>query len=134
MEKKKLPIGTQTFLTFAENGLYYVDKTPFIRSVMEADDEVLLFTRPRRFGKTLFMSTVKSFLEVNPENPGDRRCAEKQFSGLKISEDKAFCERFMAQCPTVFLSLKEVHGETFDDAYQKLVHLVPFMVLYKVVH
>ena len=117
---KTLPIGLQSFTDLIESNNYYVDKTPFIKAVIEHAAQVLLITRPRRFGKTLFMDTMRRFLELNPVKPGCSESNARLFSGLKILEDKPFCGSFMGQHPVIFVSLKDAEDNNFHDAYQAL--------------
>lgn len=91
----KFLANTDSFTELREAGAYYVDKTPVIRELMEDGCMVLMMTRPPKFGRTLFMDTLRTFLDVNPENPGDRSRQEKLFAGLKITEDATFCEKYM---------------------------------------
>ena len=112
MKRKKLPVGIENFEEIRKEGFYYVDKTRLIRDLLNNWGEVNLFTRPRRFGKTLNMSMMKSFFEVG----GDKSV----FDGLAISGEKALCETYMGKFPVVFLSLKGVDGLTFETAYGML--------------
>ena len=112
MKRKKLPVGIENFEEIRKEGFYYVDKTGLIRDLLNNWGKVNLFTRPRRFGKTLNMSMMKSFFEVG----GDKSI----FDGLAISREKALCETHMGKFPVVFLSLKGVDGLTFEDAYGML--------------
>ena len=112
MKRKKLPVGIENFEEIRKEGFYYVDKTGLIRDLLNNWGKVNLFTRPRRFGKTLNMSMMKSFFEVG----GDKSV----FDGLAISREKALCETYMGKFPVVFLSLKGVDGLTFEDAYGML--------------
>lgn len=116
MEKKKLPVGIENFEEIRSEGFYYVDKTGLIRDLLENWGKVNLFTRPRRFGKTLNMSMLKSFFEIGT----DRRL----FEGLEISKETALCEAYMGKYPVVFISLKGVDGLTFQDAYEGLRHVI----------
>ncbi len=104
--------------------MYYVDKTSFLKAAMLSDPQVLLLTRPRRFGKTLFMDTLRSFLQLNPSAPGNIEAQTQLFHGLKILEDKPFCQTFMGQHPVIFISLKPVDDPTFEEAYKSLAFLV----------
>ena len=115
---KSLPLGQQSFVDLRSANNYYVDKTPFIKAVMEYDAQVLLLTRPRRFGKTLFMDTLQRFLEIDPANPGKSNANAPLFSGLKILEDKPFCDAWMGQHPVISLSLKGAGADTFELAYE----------------
>lgn len=118
---KSIGIGAELFHKLIENDCYYVDKTPFIRTVFrENKADVMLITRPRRFGKTLTMSTFYDFLSLNIENPGDVSFQEKWFKDTKIFEDKEFCSEYMGKFPVIFISLKAVSGNNFLRAYEQL--------------
>ncbi len=112
MESRKLPVGIENFEEIRTEGFYYVDKTGLIRDLLNNWGKVNLFTRPRRFGKTLNMSMLKSFFEI-----GSNRTL---FDGLAISRETALCEAHMGRFPVVFVSLKGVDGLTFDEAYGML--------------
>ena len=112
MESRKLPVGIENFEEIRTEGFYYVDKTDLIRDLLNNWGKVNLFTRPRRFGKTLNMSMLKSFFEIG----ADRTL----FDGLAISRETALCEAYMGKFPVVFVSLKGVDGLTFEDAYGML--------------
>ena len=112
MEEKKLPVGIDSFEKLREEDFYYVDKTGLIRDLLNNWGKVNLFTRPRRFGKTLNMSMLKSFFEIGTD--------KTLFDGLAISEEKELCEAYMGKFPVVFVSLKDVDGLTFENAYGKL--------------
>lgn len=112
MERKKLPVGIDSFEKLRREAFYYVDKTGLIIDLLNNWGEVNLFTRPRRFGKTLNMSMLKSFFEIG----ADRTL----FDGLAISRETALCEAYMGRFPVVFVSLKGVDGLTFEDAYGML--------------
>ena len=116
MESRKLPVGIENFQEIRTEGFYYVDKTGLIRDLLNNWGKVNLFTRPRRFGKTLNMSMLKSFFEIG----ADRML----FDGLAISRETALCEAYMGKFPVVFVSLKGVDGLTFDLAYQALCGIV----------
>ena len=118
---KQIGIGTEFFHKLIEENKYYVDKTPFIRTVFqEITSEVLLITRPRRFGKTLTMSTFHDFLAINPDNPEDLSRQELWFKDTAIFSDREFCRKYMGRFPVIFISLKSVYGSDFDKAYQQL--------------
>ena len=118
---KSIGIGAELFHKLIENDCYYVDKTSFIRTVFDENKaDVMLITRPRRFGKTLTMSTFYDFLALNPENPGDVSRQENWFKDTKIFEDKEFCAKYMGKFPVIFISLKSVSGNDFIGAYQQL--------------
>ena len=112
MERKKLPVGIESFEEIRREGFYYIDKTGLIRDLLNNWGKVNLFTRPRRFGKTLNMSMLKCFLEVGAD--------KSLFDGLAISKETALCEAYMGKFPMVFISLKGVDGLTFEDAYGML--------------
>ena len=116
MSMKKLPVGIDSFEKLRKEDFYYVDKTGLIADLMANWGEVNLFTRPRRFGKTLNMSMLKCFFEIS----GDKSI----FDGLTISREKALCETYMGKYPVVFVSLKGVDGLTFDVAYKALCEIV----------
>ena len=112
MGKKKLPIGIESFEEIRKEGFYYVDKTGVIGQLLEKWGKVNLFTRPRRFGKSLNMSMLKAFFEIG----GDSAL----FEGLKISEKKELCEKYMGQFPVISISLKSVEGLSFEAAKKAL--------------
>ena len=113
---KKLPVGFDDFKKIRENQFYYVDKTKLIEHLLTNWSEVNLFTRPRRFGKTLNMSMLKSFFEIGTD--------KALFEGLYISKNQELCEEYMGKYPVVFLSLKGVEGLTFEEARAYLCELI----------
>ena len=118
---KPIGIGTEFFHKLMENNCYYVDKTTFIRTVFqENQSDVLLITRPRRFGKTLTMTTFYDFLSLNPEQPGDVSRQERWFKDTAIYKDQRFCSNYMGKFAVVFISLKSVGGSEFARAYYQL--------------
>lgn len=117
MEKKlKLPVGIDGFEKIRRNGFYYIDKTKLIEQLFLNWGEVNLFTRPRRFGKTLNMSMLKSFFEIGTDT--------SLFDGLYVSENKELCEQYQGQYPVIFLSLKDVEGLSFSEAKRKCIQLI----------
>lgn len=118
MEKvrKKLPIGIENFEEFPAENFYYVDKTMFIAELLENWGKVNLFTRPRRFGKTLNMSMLKCFFEIG--------CDKKLFNGLKIAQEKKLCEKYMGKFPVISISLKNVDGLNFEAAGAALKNII----------
>ena len=114
--KTKLPIGIENFEEIRTAGFYYVDKTGLIRDLLENWGKVNLFTRPRRFGKTLNMSMLKCFFEQG--------CSKALFDGLEIAKEKELCEEYMGKFPVISVSLKEVRGKSFDTARQKLRSII----------
>ena len=120
-----LPYGKDVYSELKGNGCYFVDKTPYLKDIIDKDkSNVMLFTRPRRFGKTLFMSMVEYFLKINSANPGDTILQQKLFKDTKILEDREFCAKYMGQHPVICITLKGVHGVDFEDAYYKLAEVV----------
>ncbi len=114
--KKKLPIGIDDFRKIRTEGFYYVDKTAMIRDLLNAWGEVNLFTRPRRFGKSLNMSMLKAFLEIG--------CDKSLFEGLEISKETQLCEKYMGQFPVISISLKTVHGSNYEFAKNELCTII----------
>jgi len=114
--KKKLPIGIDDFCKIRTEGFYYVDKTAMIRDLLNAWGEANLFTRPRRFGKSLNMSMLKAFLEIG--------CDKSLFDGLEISKETQLCEKYMGQFPVISISLKTVHGSNFEFAKNELCTII----------
>lgn len=113
-----IPIGISEFEKIRKNDYYYVDKTELIQALVKTEPaEITLFTRPRRFGKTLVMSMLASFFDI-------RRDSRDLFEGLKIDEDQKLCELWMNQWPVIFLSLKDAGGESFEDAYGLLQSII----------
>ena len=106
--KKKLPIGIENFSEFFSEDFYYVDKTLFIKELLQNWGKVNLFTRPRRFGKTLNMSMLKCFFEIE----GD----PVLFEGLKIMQERDLCKKYMGKFPVISISLKSVGGLDFKAA------------------
>ena len=120
-----LPYGKDVYSELKGNGCYFVDKSPYLKELIDKDkSNVMLFTRPRRFGKTLFMSMVEYFLKINSANPGDTILQQKLFKDTKILEDREFCAKYMGQHPVISLTLKGVQGKTFKAAYYKLAELI----------
>ena len=113
-----LPDNPGCYEELKDGNCYFVDKTEFIKTVFTSSTKVLLFTRPRRFGKTLLMTMFESFLKINPEKPFDTSVQQKYFKGTKILKDKEFCSKFMGQYPVISVSLKDVTGKTFEIAYK----------------
>ena len=112
MEILKLPVGIDNFEKIRRNNFYYIDKTKLVEQTLHNWSEVTLFTRPRRFGKTLGMSMLRSFFEIGTD--------KSLFDGLYISQNKALCDEHMGKYPVIFLTLKGVEGLTFADAKMML--------------
>ena len=106
--RKKLPVGIENFEEFTAENFYYVDKSLFIAELLQNWGKVNLFTRPRRFGKTLNMSMLKCFFEVGSD--------PALFDGLKIMQEKELCEKYMRKFPVISISLKGVDGRSFASA------------------
>ena len=113
-----LPDNPGCYEELKDGNCYFVDKTEYLKTVFTSSTKVLLFTRPRRFGKTLLMTMFESFLKTNSEKPFDTSLQQKYFQGTRILEDKEFCSKFMGQYPVISISLKNVDGVTFDIAYK----------------
>ena len=113
---KRLPVGMDDFKEIRKSEFYYIDKTKLIEQVLENWSKVNLFTRPRRFGKTLNMSMLKCFFEIGTDTTF--------FDGLYISKNQALCEEYMGKYPVVLLSLKSVEGLTFEEARASLCELI----------
>jgi len=107
-QQKKLPVGVDGFEKLRRDNFYYIDKTDMIRDLLQSWGEVNLFTRPRRFGKSLNMSMLKSFFEIGAD--------EALFDGLEISKETELCEQYMGKFPVISISLKGIEGNTFDFA------------------
>ncbi|SDG17663.1 AAA family ATPase [Marvinbryantia formatexigens] len=116
MLRRKLPVGIEDFEEIRKEEFYYIDKTGLIRELLNNWGKVNLFTRPRRFGKTLNMSMLKCFFETGAD--------ETLFEGLSISREKALCEKYMGKFPVIFLSLKGVDGLDFENARDMLWEVI----------
>ncbi len=116
IEKKKLPIGEEFFRNIRTKGFYYVDKTGFIRDLINTRGSVNLFTRPRRFGKSLNMDMLKTFFEIGTD--------PSLFHGLEISKDIPICEQYRGKYPVISVSLKDVEGSDFRIAYDMLGSII----------
>ncbi len=114
--KKKLPIGIENFEKIRTEGFYYIDKTGLIKDLLQNWGEVNLFTRPRRFGKSLNMSMLKSFFEIG--------CDNALFDGLEISKEKVLCQEYMGKFPVIYISLKGVNGNSFEAAMGMAIQLI----------
>lgn len=116
MDTLKLPVGIENFEEIRNDGFYYADKTGLIEQLLNQWGKVNLFTRPRRFGKTLNMSMLRYFFEIGTD--------PALFDGLYISQNKKLCEEYLGKFPVVFLSLKNVDGLTYERAVYRLTELV----------
>ena len=117
MKRLNLPYGIDDFETVRSDGCYYIDKTGFIRELLSEAFSVNLITRPRRFGKTLTMSMLTSFFDI-------RKDGKKLFDGLEIMSDEKLCVQWMNQWPVLFLTLKDIEGERFEEAYGLLKYVI----------
>ena len=114
MRSLNLPVGISDFREIIQRGYYYIDKTELIRDLLEPNlAQVTLITRPRRFGKTLGMSTLANFFDMTKDS-------REIFDGLEIMKYTNLCNKWMNQYPTIFLSFKDVNGRTFSSAYEML--------------
>lgn len=114
--RKMLPIGIDGFEKVRKNNFYFVDKSMFIADLLQNWGEVNLFTRPRRFGKSLNMSMLKAFFEIGADR--------ELFDGLKIVREKELCEAYMGKFPVISITLKSVDGLTYQSAYQALRYVI----------
>ena len=130
-----LPVTGDTFAEVREKNRYYVDKTPYLKTVFSEDEAVddkslingttvLLLTRPRRFGKTMLMNMFESFLKISAKEPGNITKHLNYFKDTKILDDKKFCKKYMGQFPVISITLKDVLGDDFESAYLKLAEVV----------
>lgn len=113
---KKLPVGIEKFRKICTEGFYYIDKTGFIKELLDSWAEVNLFTRPRRFGKSLNMDMLRSFFEIGAD--------ASLFKGLQISEEKELCGKYQGQYPVISLSLKDVESDSYEMSYELLSGLI----------
>lgn len=115
-DRAMLPMGIEDFEEMRTMGYYYIDKTGLIRNLLYNFGKVNLFTRPRRFGKTLNMSMLKYFFEIGSDGT--------LFDGLEISMEKELCDKYMSNFPVISISLKNVSGITFENAKQQLRSII----------
>ena len=115
-DRKKLPVGIDSFEKIIRQDFYYVDKTEMIGELLRDWGEVNLFTRPRRFGKSLNMSMLQAFFETG--------CDAELFRGLKISQDRELCQKYMGQFPVISVSLKNIEGARYQDAVEALRNVI----------
>ena len=116
MQKKRLPLGMENFEKLMQEEFYYIDKTDLIIELLRNWAEVTLFTRPRRFGKTLNMSMLKSFFSIHSD--------QTLFEGLKVTEETELCEKYMGKFPVIFISLKGIEALTYEDAFHAAVQTI----------
>ena len=115
-EKKRLPIGLENFEQLIKDNYYYIDKTKLISELIRNGGMVNLFTRPRRFGKTLNMSMLEYFFSTE----GDKNI----FEGLEIAKDTKLCEEYMGKYPVIFVSLKGINARSYDTAFRLTVETI----------
>ncbi len=115
-EKKRLPVGVENFEQIINDNYYYVDKTGLISELLRNGGMVNLFTRPRRFGKTLNMSMLEHFFSIEGE--------KSIFDGLEISKDTKLCEAYMGKYPVISISLKGINAATYEDAFDFAVQIM----------
>ena len=116
MKKRKLPTGIDNFQKIRTGNYYYVDKTSLIEQILENGSEVTLFTRPRRFGKSLNVSMLRHFFEI-----GTDPCL---FEGLYISKNKELCEQYLGKYPVIAISLKGVDADSYQKACAQLTRII----------
>jgi hypothetical protein len=114
--RKKLPIGIENFEKLRAFDFYYVDKTNFIKDLLLNWGEVNLFTRPRRFGKSLNMNLLKNFFRIG--------CDKTLFDGLNILQEEKLCEEYMGKFPVISISLKDVSALTFEEACNSMKSII----------
>jgi hypothetical protein len=114
--KKMIPVGIEDFKEIVSEKFYYVDKTGFIRDLLKERSKVTLFTRPRRFGKSLNMSMLRHFFEIGT--------SPSLFDGLAISKENELCEQYLGKYPVISISLKSIEGLNFDDACAMAAHIL----------
>ncbi len=114
--RKKLPIGVEEFAVIRKEGFYYVDKTGLIKELLSGWGKVNLFTRPRRFGKSLNMNMLKTFFEYG--------CDGSLFDGLEISQEKELCETYMGKFPVISVTLKDAGALNYEDARNRLCSII----------
>ena len=120
--KVKLPMGIENFREMRTGGFYYVDKTGLMKTLLENPGKINLFTRPRRFGKTLNMSMLKYFFDIG----SDIMLSDNTtiFDGLEISGEKELCEEYMGKFPVISITLKGATGENFEEAKVMLRRII----------
>ena len=127
--RKGIAVGTDDYSKIIDNKGYFVDKTSLIKDVFAQNkSEVLLISRPRRFGKTLTMSMFYHFLSINHNKPEDLSSHVELFKDTKIFADQEFCQKFMGQYPVIFLSLKGIEGNSFEEVFQRLARTIYILV------
>lgn len=121
--RKRYPIGVSDFSKIIEGQYQFADKTLFIKEVIDSGAEVMVITRPRRFGKTLNLSMLYYFLKIKEKNIDDSSI-RNIFDGLEISKEREFCKTHQNKYPVIFFSFKDIKKQTFKDAYEDIVELI----------
>ena len=116
MRKPKLPTGIDNFKKIRNGNYYYVDKTSLVEQILNNGSEVTLFTRPRRFGKSLNMSMIQYFFEIGTD--------PALFGGLKISKNTEICEQYMGKYPVISISLKGIDADSYEKARAQLIKTI----------
>ena len=116
MRKPKLPTGIDNFKKIRNGNYYYVDKTSLVEQILNNGSEVTLFTRPRRFGKSLNMSMIQHFFEIGTD--------PALFDGLKISKNTEICEQYMGKYPVISISLKGIDADSYEKARAQLIKTI----------
>ena len=114
--RKKIPIGVDRFKHLREEDFYYIDKTGMIQKLIYSWGSVNLFTRPRRFGKSLNLDMLKTFFEIRTEH--------SYFEGLEIMQERELCSQYMGKFPVISITLKDVEGEDFESACDALASVL----------
>ena len=114
--RKKLPVGVKNFEKLIKENFYYVDKTTIIVALLKSWAKVNVFTRPRRFGKSLNMNMLQPFFEIGRD--------KSVFEGLKISEEKELCDKYMGKFPVISISLKGIEGQNFQTAREAMQYVI----------
>ncbi|MBQ8708733.1 MAG: AAA family ATPase [Succinivibrionaceae bacterium] len=125
IDSRNIPVGISDFDALISRNGKYIDKTSYLESLLDSSTAVHLLLKPRRFGKTLSMSMLAAFLEMNYQNPEDRSRQEKLFKGLNVYENnKPLCDRYMGRYPVISISLKDADGKTEIDAMNSLLNIL----------
>lgn len=124
MTKQPLAIGIENYKEIIEKNYYYIDKSCMIKDLIEEQGKVNLFTRPRRFGKTLALSMIRTFFEKEYDITGNLIDNTEYFAKMKIWQEKEICKKYQGKYPVITLSLKSAKQPTFELAYQMIVEQI----------